>query len=193
MCRTTGRPGDRFEARRMTLSSTLRVLAAFALGAVPLAAVAQSPAPGPPPKPCSSSQDRQFDFWLGRWTVTDPAGKPQGTNAITRELRGCVLQEHWAGTAGERGTSFNHYDAARKHWHQTWVDDGGGILLLDGGRRGASMVLAGTRPARRGGTVTDRITFTPRADGSVRQWWQSSRDGGATWTTTFDGIYRRSS
>ena len=55
------------------------------------------------------------------------------------------------------------------------------------------MVLAGTRRGRNGKPVTDRITFTPRPDGSVRQWWQASRDGGATWTTVFDGIYRRSS
>jgi len=44
-----------------------------------------------------------------------------------------------------------------------------------------------------GVTITDRITFTPRADGTVRQFWQASRDGGTTWTTSFDGIYRRSS
>ena len=113
---------------------------------------------------------------------------------MTRELRGCVVQEHWSGAGGGNGTSFNHYDAARKVWHQSWVDDSGGILLLDGGWRDGSMVLSGSHPGRAPGvTVTDRITWTPRADGSVRQWWQVTRDGGATWTTVFDGIYRRSS
>jgi hypothetical protein len=171
----------------------LRILAVAAVAACPLAASAQTPLPAPTPKPCAQPEDRQFDFWLGAWNVTDPAGKPQGTNRITSELGGCVLQEHWSGTDGSRGTSFNHYDRARKVWHQTWVDNGGGILQLDGGRRNGSMVLAGDRRARNGKTVTDRITFTPRPDGSVRQWWQASRDGGATWSTVFDGIYRRSS
>jgi hypothetical protein len=167
------------------------------LAAPPLAAAAQSPVPSASPaaRPpaCTSAQDRQFDFWLGDWTVTDNGtGKPAGTNRITRELRGCVLQEHWSGSEGGHGTSFNHYDAARKLWHQTWVDDSGGILYLDGGLRDGAMVLSGTRPGRKGGTVTDRIVWTRRPDGSVRQWWRVSRNGGKTWSTAFDGIYRRS-
>ena len=172
-------------------SFALRITAVIALAVSPLAAAAQSPAPSAPPKSCATAQDRQFDFWLGTWTVTDPSGKPQGTNEITSELRGCVLQEHWSGAQGGRGTSFNHYDAARKRWHQTWVDDSGGILQLDGGWRDGAMVLWGNRPGRNGATITDRITFTPLSDGTVRQWWQVSRDGGATWTTSFDGIYRK--
>jgi hypothetical protein len=146
----------------------------------------------PAAKPCAAPQNRQFDFWVGRWRVTDAATKKfDGTNEITRELGGCVLQEHWKGTGGSAGTSYNLYDASRKRWHQTWVDNSGGMLQLDGGLKSGSMVLAGTRAARGGKTVLDRITWTPRPDGSVRQWWQASRDGGATWTTQFDGIYRR--
>jgi hypothetical protein len=174
--------------------SRLLALSAFACAAaaLPLAAPAQSPAPSPAPPPCSTPQDRQFDFWLGDWNVTDRAsGKPVGTNRVTSELKGCVLQEHWAGAGGGHGTSFNHYDAARKLWHQTWVDDSGGILYLDGGLRDGAMVLTGRRPGRNGRTVTDRITYTHARDGSVRQHWEISRDGGATWSTTFDGIYRK--
>ena len=176
------------------LVSTFRLCAVLVAIGVPLAALAQSPSPAAPPKPCASPQDRQFDFWAGNWTVTDNAsGKPVGTNDISTELRGCVLQEHWSGTGGGHGTSFNHYDRSRKLWHQTWVDDSGGILYLDGGLRNGSMVLSGMRRGRNGKPVTDRITFTPRSDGTVRQWWQVSRDGGTSWTTSFDGIYRRSS
>jgi hypothetical protein len=31
----------------------------------------------------------------------------------------------------------------------------------------------------------------PGKDGSVRQLWESSADGGRTWTTVFDGLCRR--
>jgi hypothetical protein len=34
-----------------------------------------------------------------------------------------------------------------------------------------------------------RITWAPQADGSVRQLWESSKDGGRTWSTAFDGKY----
>jgi hypothetical protein len=170
----------------------LLALAALAGAALPLAALAQSPAPAAPPAPCATPQDRQFDFWLGDWNVTDRAsGKPVGTNRITSELKGCVLEEHWNGAGGEHGNSFNHYDAARKVWHQTWVDDHGGILYLDGGLRDGAMVLSGRRRTRAGKTVVDRITFSRAADGSVRQHWEISPDGGPTWTTSFDGIYRK--
>ncbi|HEY0615610.1 MAG TPA: hypothetical protein VGC96_13245 [Candidatus Elarobacter sp.] len=186
----------------MTAFRPIALAAAFGAALLgPLAALAQTPAPGSPapassaaarPPACTSAHDREFDFWLGDWAVTDRAsGKPEGTNQITRELRGCVLQEHWAGAQGGHGTSFNHYDAARKLWHQTWVDDSGGILYLDGGLRNGAMILSGRRPGRNGATVLDRITWTRRPDGSVRQFWESSRDGGKTWSTAFDGIYRR--
>lgn len=159
---------------------------AFALS-VPGGALA-----APAPAPCSAAQNRQFDFWIGRWTVTDNATKKfDGTNTVTRELGSCVLQEHWTGRDGSKGTSFNLYDAVRRTWHQTWVDNSGGLLLLDGGLKDGAMVLAGSRPARGGKTVIDRITWTPRRDGSVRQLWQTSRDAGASWKIVFDGIYRR--
>jgi hypothetical protein len=176
----------------MNPSRLLAAALGFAAAALPLAGLAQTPAPAPPPRPCATPQDRQFDFWLGDWNVTDRAsGKPVGTNRVTSELKGCVLQEHWAGTGGGKGTSFNHYDAARKVWHQTWVDDSGGILELDGGLTNGAMVLSGRRPGRNGRTISDRITYTRAADGSVRQHWEISRDGGASWSTTFDGIYRK--
>lgn len=150
---------------------------------------AASTAPAPPP--CSAPEHRQFDFWIGDWEVTDPAGAPQGTNRIEPILGGCVLKESWSGTGGSEGNSFNLYHAPTRRWHQTWVDDHGTLLLLDGGLEDGSMVLTGTSKARDGGTVSHRITWTPRPDGSVRQHWQTSRDDGATWSDAFDGTYRK--
>ncbi len=139
---------------------------------------------------CSAPENRQFDFWLGRWRVTTPGGKLAGTNVVTREYGGCVLQEHWSGTGGSRGSSFNVYDPARKLWHQTWVDNGGTLLLLDGGFRAGAMTLTGRTPTAKG-TRIDRIVWTKRPDGAVRQLWRTSSDGGATWQVAFDGLYRR--
>ncbi len=172
----------------------MKVHVAFCVFAACAALVASAvPARGAPAaKPCTAPPHHQFDFWMGRWRVTDAVTKKfDGTNDVTRELNGCVLQEHWNGTGGSAGTSYNLYDASRKRWHQTWVDNAGGILQLDGGLKNGSMVLQGARPGRNGTTVLDRITWTPRPDGSVRQWWQASRDGGVTWKTQFDGVYRR--
>jgi hypothetical protein len=55
------------------------------------------------------------------------------------------------------------------------------------------MVLSGQRPARDGsGMVLHRISWTPNADGTVRQLWEASKDDGGTWAVLFDGLYARS-
>lgn len=145
--------------------------------------------------PCSAPEHRQFDFWIGTWTVTGADGEVAGENTIGAILDGCALLEQWRGEAGGgqvTGTSYNAYDARRKRWHQTWVDRNGLLLLLDGGLDGEGrMVLSGELPGREGGTALHRITWTPVGPDEVRQKWEASRDGGASWETVFDGTYRR--
>jgi tetratricopeptide (TPR) repeat protein len=139
-------------------------------------------------KPCSTPEYRQFDFWVGDWNVESAAAP--GTvshNRITLINDGCTLREEYETRQGYAGTSLNFYDSARKVWHQTWIDNQGGGLLLEGGLRGTEMVL---QSADVGGQV-QRITWTPLPDGRVRQHWQSTSDGGRTWTTAFDGTYTR--
>jgi hypothetical protein len=143
-----------------------------------------------PPPACSAPERHQFDFWLGNWRVSDASGKFQGTNDVTSAYGGCALQEHWTGSGGDVGSSFNTYMPGRKQWHQTWVDNSGLTLILFGGLHGTSMVLEGPR-ATRAGTVIDRITWTPMPDGRVRQHWQQSGPGGKPWQEVFDGYYAR--
>jgi hypothetical protein len=151
------------------------------------------PSPTPSPAACSAPEYRQFDFWLGEWNVYDPKGQIQGTNRITRELGGCVLQERWvaAGPVAQEGSSFNTWSPAAKRWHQTWVDSTGGFLLLDGVFENGVMTLRGEMPARSGGTVRHRIAWSALAGGRLRQFWERSTDGGQTWTVAFDGTYVR--
>jgi hypothetical protein len=141
--------------------------------------------------PCSAPAYRQFDFWAGSWVVTNPAGKQVGTNHIVKILGGCALQEHWAGSGRSRGTSLNVYDARRHVWHQTWVDNSGGLLVIEGGLKDGSMVMSGKSISRMGKAVLNRITWTPRDKDHVRQLWQVSTDNGKHWKTIFDGLYTR--
>ncbi len=94
---------------------------------------------------CQSAGHRQFDFWVGRWSVFTPDGKLAGDNEIEVIEGGCALLEHWRGNGGFTGTSLNHWDPASGQWHQHWVDNQGGTLRLAGTRVGASMVLVGTQ------------------------------------------------
>ncbi len=142
----------------------------------------------------ATPEHRQFDFWQGEWEVRE-AGRVAGTNRIARVLGGCALREEWTGAGGGKGTSLNVYDEAQRRWHQTWVDDRGLVLLLEGEWRGGKMVLEGERPAPSeegaGKTTRERISWSPQPGGRVRQLWESSSDDGRTWQVVFDGIYAR--
>jgi hypothetical protein len=156
-----------------------------------LAAAGQADPASQPQPACTAAEYRQFDFWVGEWNVTQN-GKQAGTSRIEKILDGCAVLESWTGAGGSRGRSLNYYDAMRSVWHQTWVDNQGAPLELEGRLEGASMVLAGTaRAAAPGGTVVDRITWTPQPDGTVRQHWETSIDDGKSWVTAFDGRYAR--
>ncbi len=96
-------------------------------------------------KPCSAAPYRQFDFWLGSWDVTEK-GKMAGTNRIERILGGCALHESWHGAGGLHGNSINYYDAPRGVWHQTWIDERGNGLVLEGEFENGVMRLEGKRP-----------------------------------------------
>ena len=165
----------------------MRWLALLTLAVCPTLVHAESAPAKPPADACPAKESHQFDFWIGHWNVIDPAGKVAGHNRIEAIVGGCALSENWDGAAGNRGKSYNAYDARTKTWQQFWVDAHGGVLHLSGGLEGRSMVLRSTQP----GTHVDRITWTPNDDGTVRQLWESSDDAGKTWKNEFDGRYER--
>lgn len=140
---------------------------------------------------CTGAEYRQFDFWIGDWEVTGPGGEVVGTNRIERIVDGCALSERWTGRAGSVGHSVNMFDRSTRTWHQTWVDNSGLLLQLDGGLQGEAMVLSGTTRADDGAVTRQRISWEPSSDGTVRQHWETSTDDGRSWTTVFDGIYAK--
>lgn len=163
----------------------------LALAASVLEAASHAPQSPTPPPPCSTDAYHQFDFWIGDWDVKNTNGETVGSNRIESILDGCALQETWSGGTGSRGHSFNVYDRSTGQWHQTWVDNSGLLLRLDGERQGDSMILTGDRVDPSGTRVRHQIAWQARLDGTVRQHWRSSTDGGTTWTTVFDGLYVR--
>jgi hypothetical protein len=137
-----------------------------------------------------ASEYRAFDFWVGEWDVRTPDGNLAGTNCIVREYGGYVLHERYVTDRGYSGESLNMYAAGRRVWHQTWVDSSGTLLLLEGGLHNGSMVLEGQTVGTDTQVTRHRITWTPNANGSVRQLWEST-DAKGEWSIAFDGMYAR--
>jgi glyoxylase-like metal-dependent hydrolase (beta-lactamase superfamily II) len=142
---------------------------------------------------CGAPEHRRFDFWIGTWEVTGPQGAVVGHSRVESTHGGCVLLENWTGATGSVGQSFNSYDRGRGVWHQSWVDNSGTVLLLDGQATDSGMQLSGETTAGDGSVTQQRITWTIEADdGSrVRQRWEASTDGGESWSVAFDGLYQR--
>jgi hypothetical protein len=53
------------------------------------------------------------------------------------------------------------------------------------------MVLQGRRIGGEEHSVADRITWTPNEDGTVHEFWETSKNEGETWKVGFDGFYTK--
>lgn len=139
---------------------------------------------------CDPAPHRAFDFWVGDWIVELADGREAGRNRIERDQAGCVLVERWQGAGGGSGLSMNYYDRAAGVWRQVWISPQTQIDL-SGGMSGTSMVLEGTITYLDDGRSHPfRGTWTPLADGRVRQFFEEARKPDQ-WTPWFEGFYRR--
>jgi len=166
----------------------LIVLVSFTALAQKKKAIGATSLKGPP---CSTTAHRQFDFWVGDWEVQTPKGTAAGENKVEKILDGCALRETWTATDGSHGSSLTSYDAGAGRWTQTFVDDLGMVLVLDGEFRDGKMVLSGHRSATRGSSFLNRITWQKLDGDRIRQRWEQSSDEGRNWTLLFEGIYSR--
>jgi len=176
------------------------VLVVALAAALPALALAQLQAPldrrpaSPPPRSaaCVDPEHRQFDFWVGRWSVS-PTGqrKVVATSLIEGLYGGCAIRETWMPAGQPGGGSLSSYVPAERAWRQTWVDSSGARAEFKGGWDGQAMLLTGPWPLPDGRARLVRMTYTPGPDGTVRQAGEASFDDGRTWRPTFDFTYRK--
>ncbi len=137
---------------------------------------------------CTRGPHRQFDFWLGHYDLVNPDGSAVGTDAIEREVGGCLITEEFAGTGGIRGRSLNAYDRPTGQWLQTFISELATNFRLNGGIVGDQMVMTGPRlfPLPDGSffPFVERITWTPLMGDVVNQLFEASFDGGETYPLT---------
>lgn len=135
-----------------------------------------------PSAACGSAHDREFDFWVGSWSFAAPGSLP-GTNDITSEASGCLVEEHFRDSSGTQGRSVSLFSRLDGQWHQTYVDSRGAHLVLVGAFDGRRMVLAES--------ATQRYLWEQIGADTVRYWGERSADGGASFSVFFDSTYTR--
>jgi tetratricopeptide (TPR) repeat protein len=145
--------------------------------------------------PCAySAESRQFDFWLGEWSVSTTQGAvPAGDSKIELILEDCVVQENWKSqNSSYSGKSYNIYNQARKQWEQYWVDNVGGNIFFFGGLKDGVMDYYTDQIPQIGGPALKRhLQFIPMGPDKVRQFSRGSTDGGKTWSVEYDFTYTR--
>ena len=154
---------------------------------------AQTPSASPAPKPCTSATHRAFDFWVGEWDVSSTGqGKLVANSRIEKLYGGCAIRENWMPLSNSGGGgSLNSYDLSDGQWHQVWMDSSGTRVEFVGGPVGKTMRMTGFwRDLIAPGThAWVRMTYTPNADGTVRQLGEQSENFGQSWSPSFDFTY----
>jgi hypothetical protein len=144
---------------------------------------------------------RQFDFWVGEWSVQNRHLQPDGTwkdgdATLARITPVCgerAILEEWAGPF--RGTFMNGFslrawDPSAERWALLlfWTTDGNSAFgRLDGSFRHGrgEFFVPGTGPER------TRYTFSDALADSVRWDSATTKDGGQTWRTDWIMEFRR--
>lgn len=143
-------------------------------------------------EPCKNAQAnpqyRQLDFWVGEWDVYSGTQKV-GESSVQLILKDCVVFENWRGLQGGDGKSLNKYNNVTKQWEQFWVSDSGTTNYFKGSLVDGSLRYTFETPTASGGTLIRHLTFTPMAEGKVRQLSERSVDDGKTWATEYDFVY----
>lgn len=130
---------------------------------------------------CNTAESRQFDFWLGEWTVTGVH------SSITRDESGCTIFELYR--APMTGRSISFYDPETAMWYQTYVSAGGAQPLKMSGRVEDGRMIMYVRTPN--GNLSSRWTWERIDANTVIQKSEATADNGVTFSPVFTGTYTR--
>lgn len=140
--------------------------------------------------PCRNApESRQFDFWLGEWDV-EQGGQRIARSSIQLILDECVVFENYEAGIAYSGKSLSTWNSSLKQWEQYYTDTAGGARFWTGHLEDGKMVYL-TEFERNGAKVLNRMTYSKEGPDRVRQFIETSLDGGKTWAAGYDGMYVR--
>ncbi len=131
-----------------------------------------------------------FDFWIGNWSLTWEDGDGtmgKGTNVIEKTLDGKVIQEHFQATEGKyqgmKGTSISVFNPQTNTWHQAWADNQGSYFDFMGEiDEDKKIFRTKGKELEDGSTLIQRMVFYNISEDGLTWDWESTKDGGDTWT-----------
>ncbi len=144
--------------------------------------------------PCMvNAHAREFDFWVGEWDVFVTGTQRQAGHSLVQMISGgCALLENWDSPAST-GKSINFIDPNTNKWKQSWAGSyaNGVQEFVNGEYKDSAMHFDYETEMHSGNKITGRFIFYNQGPDQVRQFSESSTDGGKTWTTNYDFTYIR--
>lgn len=144
--------------------------------------------------------EHSFDFWVGSWSVAWDEGEGKtgrGTNKVEKILDGTVLQENFriehGQNVGFKGTSISVFNSQEGAWYQAWADNQGGYFSFQGKKDGDKRIFQTRVENRNGDQVAQRMVFYDITPTGMTWDWESTTDGGATWSLSWRIRYTRTS
>jgi hypothetical protein len=129
-----------------------------------------------------------LDFLAGEWTLEDEGGNVVGTSRIHVEAAGVMIHEVREANGGK----------PQQLWFQNSEPHGGWTQLFIGAdglmREFPPKSMPGEWPLVLGGdgvAARFRMTMWKASNDESRRILERSNDGGKTWSTVFDYVYRR--
>ena len=118
--------------------------------AQPSASAAETPAATDP-------ENRQFDFWLGDWAITDPNGSSEASSRVSLALGQYLVVENWDDGRSHKGENLFAYSADDKTWHGMFADNQGRVHVFTGKVSGGLAEFYGPSRGPAGEAVLNRI------------------------------------
>lgn len=147
----------------------------------------------------SNNPENDFDFWLGKWEVTweEANGSTgRGANYIHKILDDKVILENFeileGNNKGFKGKSMSVYQTAENRWKQAWTDNNGGYFDFTGIIEDEKRIFqTDVNELPDGSTFVQRMVFYDITEDTFTWDWESSQDGGKTWTLNWRIFYER--
>jgi tetratricopeptide (TPR) repeat protein len=143
-------------------------------------------------RPCvARPEHHHLDFWIGEWEQQNRDGTVVGSTSVKALLEGCVIQESTTNAGGYAAQALHYFDPSAGKWRQTYTDTRAGFSLWLGEFQDGEVRYAGEISAPDGTSSLGRNTITRVGPDRVHQTFEVSRDGGKTWSASWDGFYVR--
>lgn len=144
--------------------------------------------------PClNNPHAREFDFWAGEWDVYVTGTKNYAGHSLVQIISGgCALLENWYGQ-NSTGKSINFIDPNTNKWKQSWAGSysNGVQEFINGEYKDSAMHFEFETKTAQGKKIIGRFVFYNQGPKQVRQFNETSSDGGKTWNTSYDFTYIR--